>query len=142
MGAAGTDRLDGSGRIEQQDFGVEALDLDLLLLAGLQGQRADPLELVLLGHVLWCRRKEASRLWFRGGQDSSDWQDGADGASCGHGGCHQVRQRRGTEGKRLDQSTLMQCHAEQRAPRSVLMELGAFTLEDSGSLGHSEGHIV
>lgn len=42
MGALGADGLDGAGGIDQQDLGaVEAVDLDLVLLAHGKRQRLD-----------------------------------------------------------------------------------------------------
>ncbi len=52
MGAPGTDGLDRPGSVEQQDFGIEPLHLDFLLLARLQRERANAFELVFLCHVV------------------------------------------------------------------------------------------
>jgi len=58
MRTLGADGLDLSAGVEQQHLGVEALDLDLLLVAGLQVQRGDPLELELLCCHSACRRRD------------------------------------------------------------------------------------
>lgn len=51
MGALGADSLDRAAGIDQQDLSaVDAFDLDLMLIAGGEGQGGDALKLVFLGH--------------------------------------------------------------------------------------------
>lgn len=50
VGTLGADGLDLATSIDKQDLCTEALDFDLLLEAGLQVERGDAAELVLLGH--------------------------------------------------------------------------------------------
>lgn len=57
--ALGADSLDLAAGIEQQHLGLEPLNLDLLLIAGLQVERRDALELVFLGHGQGCGRERA-----------------------------------------------------------------------------------
>lgn len=57
--ALGADSLDLAAGIEQQHLGLEPLDLDLLLVAGLEVERRDALELVFLGHGQGCGRERA-----------------------------------------------------------------------------------
>lgn len=50
MGALCADSLDLAAIIEEEDLGVEAFNLDLLLGAWLKVERGDALELIFLGH--------------------------------------------------------------------------------------------
>lgn len=54
MGALGAQSLHLSSSIDEQHLGIEAFDVDLLLVAGLQVERGDARELVFLGHGSWC----------------------------------------------------------------------------------------
>lgn len=63
VSASWTDSLCLAGSIEEEDLCVQALDLDLMLLAWLEVERGDSLELVFLRHCdLWCGREEANGL--------------------------------------------------------------------------------
>lgn len=53
MGALCTKSLDLAAIVEEEDLGVEAFNLDLLLGAWLEVQRGDALELIFLGHGFW-----------------------------------------------------------------------------------------
>lgn len=50
VGAFGTEGLNFSSSIDKQHLGIKALDIDLLLEAGLEVKRGDTRELVFLGH--------------------------------------------------------------------------------------------
>lgn len=50
MGTLCTDSLDLGAVVEEEDLGVEALNLDFLLGARLEVERSDALELIFLGH--------------------------------------------------------------------------------------------
>lgn len=50
MGAFGTDGLNIASCVDEEDLGVEAFDIDFLLVAGLQVDRGDARKFVFLGH--------------------------------------------------------------------------------------------
>lgn len=50
VGAFRTDSLHTSTCVDEEDLGVEAFDIDLLLVAGLQVDRGDAHKFVFLGH--------------------------------------------------------------------------------------------
>lgn len=51
MGAPGANSLDRAAGIDQHDLSaVDTFDLDLMFIAGGEGQRGDALEFVFLGH--------------------------------------------------------------------------------------------
>lgn len=83
VGALGADGLDGPGGIEQEDLGIEALYFNLLLLAWLQRQRADPFKLVFLCHFEWYCREEALGCERRESQGSYSRERWADVAGSG-----------------------------------------------------------
>lgn len=65
VGTLGTDSLDLASIVEEEDLGVQAFDLDLLLGAWLKVERSDALELVLLGHGFWgCSAEIATGRWY------------------------------------------------------------------------------
>lgn len=65
MGTLCTDSLDLASIIEEEDLGVQAFDLDLLLGAWLEVERGDALELVLLSHGFWgCSTETGTGRWY------------------------------------------------------------------------------
>lgn len=59
-----TDSLNLASIVEEEDLGVEAFNLDLLLGAWLEVERGDALELVLLGHGFWgCSTEIGTGRW-------------------------------------------------------------------------------
>lgn len=71
MSASWTDGLCLASGVEEKDLCIQTLNLDFLLLAGLEVEGGDILELVFLLHcVVCCRREETEglRLWCREAQ--------------------------------------------------------------------------